>query len=716
MKENKKHLWNRLSAGVLSMAMVMGVYSPVITASAENNDVTYTFTPGNLTAAEDKEKIPEGTIIDDGATGYLTTFGEVVKRTKDGAVFSIEVGKNASSGITFTVDGTAEATVLMSSNGGSNTSAVGILKDDALVENKEGIKEVTGTSAASLTYSLEAGTYKIVSPQSDLGRGARVHGITIVETAAGSEEPGDEPGESEWQFTYFGTSVNAERNRMLSESTGIDKPVSIGSAIFNADGSIAEKGGKFVADSPADGASYYYTVIDPTKQNFFLKADVTVDDLNPAMDGQEGFALMARDAIGNMGESGTLMANLVSTSATKLPVEGVNGGGETKGVIGIRAYTGIYTSEPSDENSIVATRYSWGMDASGQTEIIERGKTYHVSLEKTDYAYITRQYDDNGDVVGEYVYYIPAKNSSATSVSSYGEIFRHVNLNGKLNTQSLFANSNYDFRSVYIDKAATIFAASYTGQLIIIPANGKPEQVMLTDITHPVALDLFNDDILAVIGERSVVFFNTKTHEQQGILHTNAKITATGRINKHPFIFDELGYMHEIVSLSKMETKRKPSGVKGIVTAFARSDNKGINTYGTSDGKIYVEENNGRIKELVGHRSRITRLKVNGSQLYSSSYDGKMNLWLYENEKIEPIQLFQSDEADGWIRYFNIDNKKTHLWLGDNNGNLTETLISVDVMVNRLKGHLLTEEQWNNYIGKSATYQMFLNSEKGGGK
>lgn len=93
-----------------------------------------------------------------------------------------------------------------------------------------------------------------------------------------------------------------------------------------------------------------------------------------------------------------------------------------------------------------------------------------------------------------------------------------------------------------------------------------------------------------------------------------------------------------------------------------------------------------------------------------------MNLWLYENEKVEPIQLFQSDQSDGWIRYFNINNKKTHLWSGDNNGNLTETLVSVDVMVNRLKAHLLTEEQWDNYIGKNASYKMFINSVKGGEK
>ena len=319
-----------------------------------------------------------------------------------------------------------------------------------------------------------------------------------------------------------------------------------------------------------------------------------------------------------------------------------------------------------------------------------------------------------GGITG--IFFVPNKEKELVTVSSYGEIYRHVNQDDKLKTHNLFSNSALDFRSVYVDKAGTIYAASHTGHLVVIPANGKAQQVELSDISHPMALDMYNDDMLVVVGEHSVALFNTKTHQQQGTLRVNAKITALGRINKHPYLFDEQGYMHEMVSMDKLDSKRKPTAVKGFVTAFARSDNKGINTYGTSDGKIYVEEKNGRIKELVGHRSRITRLKVNGNQLYSSSYDGKMNLWLYENEKVEPIQLFQSDQSDGWIRYFNINNKKTHLWSGDNNGNLTETLVSVDVMVNRLKAHLLTEEQWDNYIGKSASYKMFINSVKGGEK
>lgn len=319
-----------------------------------------------------------------------------------------------------------------------------------------------------------------------------------------------------------------------------------------------------------------------------------------------------------------------------------------------------------------------------------------------------------GSVTG--MYFAPGSNNEIITVSSYGEIFRNIKQDDKLKSQKLFANNDYDFRSVFVDKTGTIFAASRTGYLVVVKPDGKTTEVLLTGLTNPSALEVFNDEMLVVIGECSLVFFNTKTNQQQGTMQLSAKITASGRINKHPFIFDEQGYMHEIISIGKMDTKRKPSGVRGKVTAFARSDNKGINTYGTNDGRIYVEEKNGRIKELVGHRSRITRLKVNGNQLYSSSYDGKMNLWLYESENVEPILLFESDESDGWIKYFNIDNKKTHLWSGDNNGNLTETLISIDVMADRLKGHLLTEEQWENYIGKNASYDVFIKSMKGGEK
>ena len=226
---------------------------------------------------------------------------------------------------------------------------------------------------------------------------------------------------ADWQFTYFGVSAGKETNRLLSAGNGIDEPVSLGAALFNEDGTVSKKGGKFVADSPADGGSYYYTVIDPTTTNFYFQADVTVDELNPEPDGQEGFALMARDTIGKEGVSGSWMSNLVSVCATKLPCGGMNKSPNVTCTVGLRAYRGIVSPEASELNDIESFRYSWG---GGTDESrIARGKTYRVSLEKTDNAYIASQYDpETGGLTGRSVWYIPARDEMAESVESYSEL------------------------------------------------------------------------------------------------------------------------------------------------------------------------------------------------------------------------------------------------------------------------------------------------------
>ncbi len=231
----------------------------------------------------------------------------------------------------------------------------------------------------------------------------------------------------EWQFTFFGTNVGKDRNVLISSGIGIEEPVSLGSALFNEDGSVKKKGGKFVADSPADGGSYYYTTIDPAKENFVLKADITVDAINPTPDGQEGFALMVRDKMFAKGETGSRMANLVSVCGTKLPTGGVNVGDEVKDTIGIRAYSGIRTEEASDENNTRVTRYGWYRDGDGNPGLIKQGETYRLRLEKTDYAYIASQYaikedGSDGELLGSYTYFIPAEDETKKTVGSYDEL------------------------------------------------------------------------------------------------------------------------------------------------------------------------------------------------------------------------------------------------------------------------------------------------------
>ena len=399
---------------LVCLALMLSALTPGI---AEGEP--HSFSAASLTASEDKELIPPGTFLD--SAGYFSAAGTVTKRWKeDKGVTSVEVGKALSGSIDFSVSGTAEAVIVVSSNGGDNDSAVALLDGSGNpVPNAEGVSVVHGTGKQTLTYSLPAGGYRIVSPYDEANkRGARVYTVTVTETAG-------QPGGAEtaaWDFRYFGVSTGGDRNVLIASGTGIEAPVSLGSALFNEDGSINKKGGKFVADSPADGGSYYYTVIDPTTTNFYFQADVTIDALNPTPDGQEGFALMARDALGQEGVSGSWMANLISVGSAKLPYGGVNTAPESACALGIRAYTGIAAPEASDENDIRATRYTWWTE-DGAAKKIEAGKTYRVSLEKTDSAYIATQYDmDTHEAVGSYIYYIPAKDHNAVTVSSYGEL------------------------------------------------------------------------------------------------------------------------------------------------------------------------------------------------------------------------------------------------------------------------------------------------------
>ena len=152
------------------------------------SETEYSFDAETLKAASDKEVISSGTKF---ADDKLVTFGDVVKRIdkNTGAVTSVEIGKAGSSGFEFTITGSAVVTYKFSSNGGTNESEVGLVNSETgeYVADTTGNKtnKVTGTAKAAqeVTYSLEAGTYKIVAGAE---RAARIYTINITETTSGS--------------------------------------------------------------------------------------------------------------------------------------------------------------------------------------------------------------------------------------------------------------------------------------------------------------------------------------------------------------------------------------------------------------------------------------------------------------------------------------------------------------------------------------------------
>ncbi len=195
----RKKLLHRLTAGVLSLVMAISL-ACVGALPASAAGTTYTFAPSDVNlgaeATTDKAIIPEGTTF---AGGYIRVIGKVTQRYQDtkGGVYCVEVDKDQKGALEFTTRATADVTVSAASTGGSNSSTVGLINmaDGSVVANKEGVGVVTGTAAATLTYSgLAAGTYQVVSTITDdesMNRGVRIHGVTITEAGDGAAAGGE---------------------------------------------------------------------------------------------------------------------------------------------------------------------------------------------------------------------------------------------------------------------------------------------------------------------------------------------------------------------------------------------------------------------------------------------------------------------------------------------------------------------------------------------
>lgn len=306
------------------------------------------------------------------------------------------------------------------------------------------------------------------------------------------------------------------------------------------------------------------------------------------------------------------------------------------------------------------------------------------------------------------VEFMPNEDNKVVSVSNYGEILLSERQGNQLKNTILFNNPNYDFRDVYVEKnTGNIYIASRTGHLVVITKqNMTPKVITLEGIEHPMRLHDVNGSNLLIIGETSIGLLDMKRNIIISVKQLPFKFTMGARRNSLPLLFDDQGKMHQVSGLTDISTEQVP--VEGSVTAYCESKNTGMEAYGMSDGTIWLKDRNGRIQKLVGHRSRISKMKMNGRRLISSSYDGSVNLWISDSEKIEPMTLLQTNN---WIMNFQLDSTKETVWMCDAKGNLTAVNISINKMVDAMKKKLkrnLTTEEWNYYIGPNVPYEKFV--------
>ena len=300
-------------------------------------------------------------------------------------------------------------------------------------------------------------------------------------------------------------------------------------------------------------------------------------------------------------------------------------------------------------------------------------------------------------------------NGGLLTVSTYGEIFAHKMSGDGLTTTPLMSDKGFCFRDVFAAKGGKGYAISSTGHLVITDG-GKTRVVTVGNVDKPFCLQSMNDGRqLLIIGENSVALLDIATDRILGTRHLPFRIVYSGRRDYRPLLFDNRGGMHLVSSLDDITNEK--TGLEGQVTAFASSKNEHLAAYGMYDGTIWLIDSRGRKHKLVGHLSQVTKLKLNGKRLYSSSYDGKLLFWMTSDEQIKPITLFQSGS---WLTDFVFSTDKDNIWTGEQNGTVTEYLIALPKIAERLRQNVkrnFTQEEWNYYVGKGISYRK-VKSEK----
>ena len=289
------------------------------------------------------------------------------------------------------------------------------------------------------------------------------------------------------------------------------------------------------------------------------------------------------------------------------------------------------------------------------------------------------------------------------SVSTYGEIFTHNTQGSRIITDRLLSDRHYCFRDVFVAKDGKCFAISSTGHLVIV--DGKvPQVVTLEGVDKPFNLQGMNDNRqLLIVGENNVAVLDLATDKIIGTRRLPFRVVSSGRYDYKPILFDNRGGMHLVNSINDMTNEK--TGVDGQVSAFASSKHEHLMAFGMFDGTIWLKDRHGKKQKLVGHLSQVTKLKFNGLRLYSSSYDGKLLFCATGDPQIKPITLFQSNS---WLTDFVFSSDKNYFLTGENNGTVTEYLISLPKIAQRLRLNVkrnFTKEEWNYYVGKGIPYR-----------
>ncbi len=175
----------------------------------------------------------------------------------------------------------------------------------------EAVEEADGYVVAVKDSKIEVKTEELRAVVEDLTIGKE---YTFTVAAARGDEVGPaseitakvtKEEQLKWAFSAFGSGVDTKNN-------GYEGNANEGSVrVYSNNGK-----GKLVPGS-TDGLAFCYTEIDPETTNFTLTATARINNWKLS-NGQEGFGLMAADAVGTNGDGNTFWNNSYMASVTKV--------------------------------------------------------------------------------------------------------------------------------------------------------------------------------------------------------------------------------------------------------------------------------------------------------------------------------------------------------------------------------------------------------------
>lgn len=291
---------------------------------------------------------------------------------------------------------------------------------------------------------------------------------------------------------------------------------------------------------------------------------------------------------------------------------------------------------------------------------------------------------------------VPTAENAVLAITDYGELTYNEYKDGRLQNRTLIANNKYDFRDI-IYVGDYYYLISHTGHLLK-GKNNNTQEIFIDGATHPFRIFQKTKNQLIVTAEKSVHLLDATTLKSIKTMPLSFETKIAGEDSTHVYLFDSKGGMYSVdPQLMTIQPVRLP--FSQAVTTYDYDPTTGDRAFGTIDGTIFLIKPSGKILRLVGHRSRISRVKFENDLLYSTSYDGTVRSWKINDDKTDPITVMKTNQ---WIATFSISKDRQHIWTGGQNGNLNYTVISAELMADKVQANLkrkFTKEEWDFYIG-----------------